>query len=559
MRNRMVRIGNLNAEILIQLDRIAPVLDAVTHIGGVQKLGYDGNGNVISRTLSPPTLTLSYDAENRLSGIVSNVTPTSTFTTTFSYDGDGRRVMKTTPWSTTCYISPLMEKVVPLAGRNLLPGNVITADCQIHMDDLLKMAIAPGVSTTVAYDANGDGLVNVYDMAAAADNWRGNLPGCNNANGITIKYYRLGGKQVAIRSEGNLNYVHTDHLNSVSLLVDSSGKVVTGTVQRFMPFGQERAGQLQSLPTDRNFTGQPLDSSTNLLYYRARYYDPALGRFTQADTIVPQPGNPQSLNRYSYVNNNPLRYNDPSGHCPMCVTAALGALAGGGIAYGVQVAANISQNGLTVNALTEVNWATVGAGTVAGAVAGGTFFVGAAVLGTGLGATVAAGAISGAISGQTERATENAFSGQEITSGLDDPGDIARDAVIGGAFTGIGRTVDIAIANARFQGSFSRYVSEGELNSIKETSLLRGGRPGNTYFTADRFSDSGEAMSRLALPTRTQFRVDFEIANAPAIQGPSRVQPWMKPFRPGFRQGLSMEYWSKDPIKVRLGGYQELN
>ncbi|MSP13293.1 MAG: RHS repeat-associated core domain-containing protein [Chloroflexi bacterium] len=225
--------------------------------------------------------------------------------------------MKTTPWSTTYYISPLMEKVVPLAGRNLLLGNVITADCQVHMDDLLKMAVAPGVSNTVAYDANGDGLVNVYDMMAAADNWRGNLPGCNNANGITIKYYHLGGKSVAIRSEGNLNYVHTDQLNSVSLLVDNSGKVVTGTVQRFMPFGQERAGQPQSLPTDRNFTGQPLDASTGLLYYGARYYDSSLGRFIQPDTIVPQPGNPQSLNRFSYVLNNPLRYVDPSGHDPL--------------------------------------------------------------------------------------------------------------------------------------------------------------------------------------------------------------------------------------------------
>ncbi|MSP13291.1 MAG: hypothetical protein EXR62_10090 [Chloroflexi bacterium] len=85
-----------------------------------------------------------------------------------------------------------------------------------------------------------------------------------------------------------------------------------------MPFGQERAGQPQSLPTDRNFTGQPLDSSTNLLYYGARYYDPALGRFLQADTIVPQPGNPQSLNRYSYVMNNPVKYTDPTGHADAC-------------------------------------------------------------------------------------------------------------------------------------------------------------------------------------------------------------------------------------------------
>ena len=47
---------------------------------------------------------------------------------------------------------------------------------------------------------------------------------------------------------------------------------------------------------------------------QARFYDPLLGRFLSADTIVPEPGNPQSLNRYSYVYNSPLMYNDPTGH-----------------------------------------------------------------------------------------------------------------------------------------------------------------------------------------------------------------------------------------------------
>jgi hypothetical protein len=48
-----------------------------------------------------------------------------------------------------------------------------------------------------------------------------------------------------------------------------------------------------------------------------------LGRFVQPDTVVPEPGNPQALNRYTYVNNNPLKYTDPSGHCPQCILYAL--------------------------------------------------------------------------------------------------------------------------------------------------------------------------------------------------------------------------------------------
>jgi len=68
------------------------------------------------------------------------------------------------------------------------------------------------------------------------------------------------------------------------------------------------------LPTDRRFTGQREEASLGFYDYGARQYDPALGRFLQADTLVPNPGNPQSLNRYAYTLNNPLRYTDPSGH-----------------------------------------------------------------------------------------------------------------------------------------------------------------------------------------------------------------------------------------------------
>ncbi len=67
------------------------------------------------------------------------------------------------------------------------------------------------------------------------------------------------------------------------------------------------------MPTDKKFTGQRLDG-TGLYYYNARYYDPLIGRFISPDTIIPDPSNPQSFNRYSYCLNNPLKYIDPNGH-----------------------------------------------------------------------------------------------------------------------------------------------------------------------------------------------------------------------------------------------------
>ena len=68
------------------------------------------------------------------------------------------------------------------------------------------------------------------------------------------------------------------------------------------------------LQTTYRYTGQRHEPDIKLYYYIARWYDNRRGRFTQPDTIVPEPANPQSLNRYAYVNNNPVRYTDPSGH-----------------------------------------------------------------------------------------------------------------------------------------------------------------------------------------------------------------------------------------------------
>ena len=99
---------------------------------------------------------------------------------------------------------------------------------------------------------------------------------------------------------------------------------------RYKAFGDNRYTSGTTNTTFR-FTGQREESDLGLYFYRSRWYDPVLGRFIQADTIVPDPTNPQSLNRYSYVLNNPLRYTDPSGHCPACVFAAvIGAAYGGG-------------------------------------------------------------------------------------------------------------------------------------------------------------------------------------------------------------------------------------
>ena len=112
-----------------------------------------------------------------------------------------------------------------------------------------------------------------------------------------------------------LTYLHGDHLGSASLATDASGAKITDSDTRYYPYGVTRPGLAGTgLPTDRRFTGQREEVSLGFYDYGARPYAPALGRFLQADTLVPDPGNPQSLNRYAYVLGNPLRLVDPSGH-----------------------------------------------------------------------------------------------------------------------------------------------------------------------------------------------------------------------------------------------------
>jgi len=120
------------------------------------------------------------------------------------------------------------------------------------------------------------------------------------------KYYLLHGERVALREGSDpAVYLYHDALGSTRATSVSDA-------EQYYPYGGTRVGGVTSTPY--RYTGQRAEP-TGLYFYGARWYDPALGRFLQPDTIVPDPANPQSLNRYSYTLNNPLKYTDPTGHC----------------------------------------------------------------------------------------------------------------------------------------------------------------------------------------------------------------------------------------------------
>jgi RHS repeat-associated protein len=123
-----------------------------------------------------------------------------------------------------------------------------------------------------------------------------------------------------------ISFFHTDHLGSTRVVTDKYGYIHERI--DYGPFGEifrddmlvEISWNFTDTPYDRHpekYTGQKWDYRTGLYYYGARYYDPEIGRFTSADTVVPRPTDGQTYNRYSYVYNNPYKYVDPSGHNPL--------------------------------------------------------------------------------------------------------------------------------------------------------------------------------------------------------------------------------------------------
>jgi RHS repeat-associated protein len=152
----------------------------------------------------------------------------------------------------------------------------------------------------------------------------------SRSTGLTIyrHFIRAGDRvigQFERRSDGSsrFRYLHRDHLGSVVATTDAAG-VVKHRFE-FEPFGTRwRTVGTGIDDTERGFTGHEHLDSVDLVHMNGRVQDPLLGRFISADPIVQAPYNGQSLNRYSYVWNNPLTFADPTGFCtndedPVCI------------------------------------------------------------------------------------------------------------------------------------------------------------------------------------------------------------------------------------------------
>ena len=144
------------------------------------------------------------------------------------------------------------------------------------------------------------------------------------AAGTTTLYTRdTSGGLVAERVGTATRYPLRDALGSTLALTDTAGAKISGSDADYDPFGA-----LTNTPTVTSQIGfaggytPTAGGATRIVHYGKRYYDPALGRWTQQD-VIDQPADLRQANRYLYVGDDPVNLVDPSGTCPWCVAAAI--------------------------------------------------------------------------------------------------------------------------------------------------------------------------------------------------------------------------------------------
>jgi RHS repeat-associated protein len=272
----------------------------------------------------------------------------------------------------------------------------------------------------------------------------------NKQNGTTTKHIFAGGELVATIVGNGVStssyIVHTDHLGGTHVVTNASGTVVQ--TNDYYPYGDARINT-GSYTDQRGFIGTESDPSTNLSYMAARYYTGARGTFLSEDPTHLAMGDPerlksvtgykqayfladpQSVNSYSYARNNPLRYKDPNGNCPICIAAGLGAVGGVGVqAFNDYYSGEFGQRSWGENLGTYGFAAASGATVAAGATAAGILAVGVGGFSAGMTAFTAGGTAA-SLSGITTSV------GDRLLGRYTGPGELAVGMAMAGLTAGV--------------------------------------------------------------------------------------------------------------------------
>ncbi len=302
--------------------------------------GSGNNGNVASITNNINTArsqTYTYDELNRV--VTAQTTATSgtySWGLAFTYD----------PWANLLSASVTQGSAYSFSvyadGSNRIhnTGGTFTYDAAGNLT-------ADPVNSSYTYDAEGEltsaaGVTYTYDgdgnrvkKSSGKLYWYGNtvdpLAESDSSGNLTAEYIFVTGKRIAMLapSSGIVNYYVADHLGSSHVVTNSSGTILDDS--DYYPFGGERSYSSSS-GNNYKFTGKERDTESGLDDFAARFYTSNFGRFLSADdSKYIHPADPQTLNLYTYVANNPLNSVDPTGHDPSrCMVCHMPHLDGGG-------------------------------------------------------------------------------------------------------------------------------------------------------------------------------------------------------------------------------------